>query len=771
MAKYENILDAQYQFPSRDVSESEKDQSPYNLDYTRAIFSRYVNDKGGVCYGARENMDLIRLYGKGSQPISIYKAWYEANASDSSDSSILSAANSGKTRQGWENISKRVISPLPRIRTVIKGYLDQIGQDVFVDAIDPLSNDMKNNSKVRMFTIAQNYEFINEYHTKAGIPMEELEFLPVSQTELNLYEAMGGFKMNYARAMEKLIKHTEAISEVDDFLKDEWVDDAVDLGAIAARIVYDPNIRKYKYRYCDPKYLAIQYIRENDYSRSEWAGYEEPYTISELKQIMPNKDEEYFRNIAHAYSGKGGNKGGFTSTEAWDNYSKHKNSAGATPYDDFTVDVFEAEWIDYEVERNLIYTSKNNHKSVKRLGKDSEISLTENQKKRGARDLTTKMRRLRGAKIIIGTDVVFDYGLVNMTDRPKQTEVMHSFRLFTIKDLPITEQLIPIADDMALAWYRWQDDRAQLQRAGYAVDVGMMENIDNGSTDFGFLEVLQAWRDTRYLFHQQSLSGKYEGGGISPVQEIPSMMRAALEEFIMTWEAALKRIEDVTGINLVLLGASAGANAQVGTTQMSAASAIYVLKPIINTVSRMKNELAETAIRRLQLAFKTRSDIAKGYADVIGDNDVEILRMAEKDAVQYGFVFENKPTQQMKSDLIAAASSSLQARRDGKPGIDISQFMYIAQQLESGGNMKELSSLLDFLNVKSEQKIQANKEKDIQMQNQGLQQMKQQEQQGKERDTQMQTQGSIAEIDRKGQWDLRAKMLEKQPAESAQGAV
>ncbi len=64
--------------------------------------------------------------------------------------------NSGNgSREGWENIAKRVLSPLPRVRTIIKGYLDQVGQDVFIDAIDPISNDMKDNLKWRMFTLAQ----------------------------------------------------------------------------------------------------------------------------------------------------------------------------------------------------------------------------------------------------------------------------------------------------------------------------------------------------------------------------------------------------------------------------------------------------------------------------------------------------------------------------------------------------------------------------------------------------------------------------------------
>jgi len=761
MASYPNfsiIHEGEFQFPSRDVAETDKELPKYSLEYSRAIFSRYVNDKAGVLYSRRSDLDLIRQYGKGEQPISIYKNWYQEKSASSSDDSVLSTSNTEKTRQGWENISTRVISPLPRVRTIIKGYLDQVGQDIFVDAIDPLSNDMKDNMKWKMFTVAQNYEFIKEFHMEAGVPLEELEFLPANVTELNLYEAMGGFKMNYARSMEKIIKHTERISEVDDRLKDEWVDDAVDIGHIAARVVYDDVIRKYKYRYMDPRHLVIQYVKDDDYSRSEWAGYVEQYTISELKQLMPDVEEEFFRNIAYAYQKKCGNP---TYNDAtWDNYSKHSRS-GIYQYNNFVVEVFESEWIDYEASRHLIYTSKNGHKSVKPLGKYSEVNLTENQKKRGSKDKKTKIRKLRGAKWVIGTDVVFDTGMVNMTDRPKRTDVMHSFRLYTLSDLPITEQLIPIADDMALAWYRWQDDRNQLQRAGYSVDVGMMENIQSGGKTFEFTHVLEAWRNTRYLFHQQSLSGKYEGGGISPVQPIPSMVMDALTEFITTWEAALKRIEDVTGINLVMLGASAPSGSQVTTTQMSAASAIHVLKPIINTVGRLKNDLAETTIRRLQLAFKVRPDIAKGYVDVVGEADVELLKQAEKDAVQYGMEFVNKPTEEMKQSIIGAAQASLEARRQGMPGISIAEFTYIAQQLDARGNIKELSALLDFLNMKSEERVQANKERDIQMQGQQNQQLAQSQEQSEQGKDQRQTQRESMLEDKKTEREVMLKRMDR----------
>lgn len=715
-----DVQKGNYPFPSRDRSEDEKDQPLYSLNYCEAIYSRYLNDKCAILYSARDNLDTIRLYGKGAQPSELYNNWYKERATDDSSSSTVTNRHN-KTRQGWENISHRVISPLPRIKNVIKGYVDRIGQDVFVDAIDPLSNDRKLDIKWRMFTIAQNMEFLNDIHMKAGIPMQDVEYMPVSATELNLYEAMGGFKLNYARSMEKLIRHTEEISGVEKRLRDEWVDDAVDLGVIAARIIYDRRIKKYRYKYMNPKYLIMQFVEGDDYSRSEYAGYVESYTISELKQILPDKEEEFFRGLAYIHRGKYGNKGFNLEAQDWDNFSKHSNRMGAFNYDDFIVEVMEVEWVDYKAERHLYYVRENGHASIRKLGKDSEVKLTKGQKNRGAVDMSTKMRRLRGAKWIIGTDIVFDNGLVNMTDRPKDTEVMHSFRLFTLRDLPITEQLVPIADDMAIAWYRWQDDRANIMRAGQALDVGMLENLQLGGEDWSFEKIIKLYRDTRVLLHQQSLTGRYEGGNVTPLTPIESQLLNALQEFVSSWEAALKRIEDVTGINLVLLGATAPQGSQVTTTQMSVQSAALVLKPLINTIGLLKTDLAETTMRRLQLAFKARKDIAKGYESVVGKADVELMVQAEKDAVQYGLRFENRPSDEMKEVITAAATASLQARRDGKPGIDMSQFIWITQQLESGGNIKELAALLEYLNIKSEQQIQANKERDIQMQGQQLQ--------------------------------------------------
>ena len=123
--------------------------------------------------------------------------------------------------------------------------------------------------------------------------------------------------------------------------------------------------------------------------------------------------------------------------------------------------------------------------------------------------------------------------------------------------------------------------------------------------------------------------------------------------------------------------------------------------------------------------------------------------------MQYGMSFENKPTQQMRENILNAAMAALEARRQGMPGISIAEYTYIAQALEAGQNIKQLSALLDFLQVKSEQKIQANKERDITLQAEQNQQLAQQQQQGEAANAQRKTQGELMVQEKKNEGELR----------------
>lgn len=750
---YVSVDKGDLSFPNRDISEDEKNLPQYSLEYVKAIYNRYLNDKCGVRYNDASEFDLRRSYGRGSQPVEIYKQFLNGDDGVPIIGSSNVAPIEQKGRKGWDNIQWDIVSPLPRIKTIIKGYLDQFGKDVFVDTIDPISGQDQESIKWRAYAMAQSFDFIKEYHLKAGLPMEELDFKPANTTELNMYEAMGGFKLNHARAMEKLTRHTGEISKIDDDLQDRFADDAMDLGLIACKVELDKETNKYKYVYVDPKDLVIQFVQSNDYTRSEYAGLRKPWTISELKQYLPDKEESFFKNLAIDYNGKGQNG----SVSDWDNFSK-LNSNGSYNYDTFIVEVFDAEWIDYEARRHLIGNTDRGRKFVKKIKLTTNVGDNDR-----AKDIRTNMRKLRTAKWIVGTDVVFDEGLGNMQDRPMLSTVMHNYKLIVLRDKPITESLVPIADDLALVWYKYQNDRALAVSAGYSIDVGMMQNIGEGGDKFGFLEVLEKWRKSGWLMHTQSLSGKYEGGKTDPVSPIPSIMPDVINEAMMAWEFALRRIEDITGLNVVMLGGTTNPQAAVGTTQMSSQASVHILKPMIDAIGTMKEELSATLIRRLQLAFKARKDIADAYVSIVGQSDIDALIVAEKTAAQYGQSFEARPSEEAKQDVLQGALAAMTTRREGGAGLSLAQYTYVVNQVRGKGNLKELGALIDFLISKSEAQIQAEKDKNMQMQGQINQQNAQAAAQGQAQIQQGKTQGELQLAKMKGTMEMKNTLVKEHP--------
>lgn len=708
--EYINVKEGNVMFPNRDIPEEEKNLPQYSLDYCKAIYNRYLNDRCAIRYSDVDDFSTLEAYGNGDQSVSKYQAFLSGDDSiPSIGSGIVSNENVDlRGRKGYDNIDWGVVSPIPRIKTIIKGYLDQFGQDVFVDTVDPLSNDTKESLKWRAFATAKNYEFINEYSIKAGLPIEELDFMPANTAELNMFEAMGGFKLNMARAMEKLIRHTENVSKMDSVLKDKLADNALDFGYMVAKLELNDVTNQYEYRWVNPKRHIQQYIPDGRYERSEYAGEVSEWTVSELKQYLPDRDEQFFKDLAISYSGRAGNP----KRDDDDNFSKRLKN-GSYQYDTFLVEVADVEWIDYECRRHLVYDTNRGRKFVKELSHSDNIHT--NQR---ANDVRTKMRKLRQAKWVVGTDIVFDYGVANMQDRPTANTVMHNYKLVVLDGKSMVESLRPIADDLALCWYKYQNGRAMSVQPGYAIDVGMMQNIGDGGDAFGFLKLIEKWRNSGILLHQQSMSGKYEGGSTTPIAPISSVMMEIINEAMASWEFALRRIEDVTGLNMVMLGATTDPGAAVGTTQMSSQSSVHILKPLIDSIGEIKASLSGTLIRRLQLAFKARKDIVDAYEPVIGSADIQSLIIAEKDAVQYGMTFEPRASSEAKNDIIQGALAAMQTRREGGAGLTLSQYSYIVSQVHANGNLKELSALIDFLVSKSEAQVQAAKDRNMQLQGQ-----------------------------------------------------
>jgi hypothetical protein len=231
------------------------------------------------------------------------------------------------------------------------------------------------------------------------------------------------------------------------------------------------------------------------------------------------------------------------------------------------------------------------------------------------------------------------------------------------------------------------------------------------------------WRESGILIFQGSLDGKYEGGAVKPVHEIAGTTGIMIAESIQLWQFALQKLQDVTGLSPVSLGATTGGTA--AEAQLSTSATVDILRPIITKMLSIKELCSATVIRKLQLGIRFNEDIAKCYEPLVGKNDMKILKDAEKSEVQYGQTFVAKPDDEYKKTIMEAANISLTQRRQGMPGIDLSIWTYIMERVQGGGNLKELRLLLAYQESKSKEMLDKQNQDNIKLQGQQNQQLEQ----------------------------------------------
>ena len=461
--------DSELGFPSVQIPESEKD-AKYHMDWMKGMYSYYVHDRSAIPFGYRDDINMLRAYGQGNQPVEYYLKESLKGSTGSTSSSTDNTYYQSKEwlRSGKNNMDLRIISVAPKVKSMIKAYLSNIREDVIVDTIDSKSGAKIENEKFRTLFLTKEKKFLNNYKAKMGIEPEDQEFEPETMSELDMFEQAGGFKLIEASHMEQLVKYSLDMSGYEHDLEQDIYDDLMDVGIACTKKKLDPSDLKFKDEYVDVKYLVIPFSKFSDFRDISWAGHIEFYSIQQLREYMPWLKEEDFKQMASAYSGLYNNPGDFDKYNVQTNY-------GAWGYNSWKVAVFEGEWIDQEMQEAVFYDNKN--------GKTSQLPVTgETVKGLGARKRHVKsnLQKLRQASWIIGTKYVFDYGLSNMQDRPSKNKVVTNYHIMSLGDSPLIAQMRPILDELQISYFRWQDARANAVKDGYAINLSKLKAIGTG---------------------------------------------------------------------------------------------------------------------------------------------------------------------------------------------------------------------------------------------------------------------------------------------------
>lgn len=755
MFKSDTYSRSEYPFPSQSIDPKKKLLPEYGKGWAEAIYAQWVKGGTSWSYDTSDYFNKMRAYSEGAQDSTQYKSWLKNEDTSASEPvSIFDDNDFTRTakRKGYLSTMFQNLSPASKIMNSLHGLLDKLDYDIMADTIDADSRGLMEFMKYKKFHEARDAKFQMEFKQKAGIPVDGPTNFPKTKEELEAYEAREGFKLNVAKSMQKLLRYSFHDSGWDSVVRKKVLDDLICTKYGTTMDYFDEESQTFKVMWLDPAKVVLQFSHEFDYSDSEYGGYFDLWTISNLRRKRPDLPEEELVRLAKNYKGKFGNP-----TRWNERYSKLDAATGFFGADDWKVCVFRAFWIDSDMHRSIHWKGNGSPRIID-IGYDSKVKpLTGSQQGRGFKQdiKRTTVRQVYQCSWVIDSDVCFDYGKFHMAARPKMTKPKLPIHAEQLLQPSIIYRLIPIFDHIAITWLQFQNDLANMVQRGYAINMGMLMNVTMNGKDLDPASVLTMWKQKGLLPYMLSPGGQYSGGMALPITPIEGGLGKRVEETMASLTMHYKSIEDIVGINPLSLGASPDPNAPVSTSEAALRATSNVLKPIMDAIFELKESIASSLCLRIQIGLRVSDDIRKSYAGVVNPTDIKTMIMAEQSGTKYGIMLRARPDDKQRQNIIRYMEIAIKAGQITPPDA-----MYFTERIESGADITEIRQEIDYSIKKALEAEQQRQQENIDRQNQGLQQVEEVKGQIAAKQSVLETTGKIAEENERAKSKARLSRME-----------
>jgi hypothetical protein len=205
------------------------------------------------------------------------------------------------------------------------------------------------------------------------------------------------------------------------------------------------------------------------------------------------------------------------------------------------------------------------------------------------------------------------------------------------------------------------------------------------------------WKQTGILPFMPSRYGNYQGGAVSPVHPLPSDFMDKLEATSAAFQMQFMLFEQATGINPVALGQTPSPDAPVATTEAAMQATAIIIKPIATALFEVKRNTGKCMVSRIQIGIRVSAEVREAYGGVIGKNDIEVIKLAEKTGAQYGMSMRAKPDQLFKQKLVQYIEIALASGRDGNAGIELNDAMLLEEKMWRGTDISDIRNELTWI--------------------------------------------------------------------------
>lgn len=613
-------------FPSHEIDSREKGYD-WVKQWTMAAFNEARGFLGTSMYFGSAKYREIRRNGMGKQSINKYKRIYGIDE---------------QNNETFMTVDWSPVAIASKYREIAISLISQKLFDFQITAVDPLSKveqDKYFQSLYIKMAMRKAAEAANS--PLANSPaLKRQQGEPEDEEELEM-EKQFGFKHNLAMKMElgcSYIHDTNNVSEqrlitsanLFDFgfggYKD-WVDEQ----GIA------------RYRAVNPENFVCSYCSKADFTDMQYAGeIIEPLVID----LAPYFTKEQMKLIAKAGCGKYGNPTTYSINPLSNNY-----------FGNFKIHVWDAVFYSYNdtAYRNEV-NENGNLKVVKTDYQNLRPSMSarevQYQGKQYPEFMSAKRKVIYKTKWIIGTDFMYDWGLMENQKRNKDTwwDTVLPYRMYAwnfdhMNFTGITERLIPVIDDWHRTYYKLQDiknklipyimnlNMSALEAAGFAGKGGTKLKPDE-LLDLILQNFVAPFRET-------DLFAKNNTGKAAWFEQTGQL------EIVLQYRTELQNIErlfmSITGLNDVTNGNTPDPRNLTPNIEAAVSSTNNCLYLVSRAEKQLFQRLTEGIIGDIQLAVQNGN--IEGYTMALGSNAVQYFQLTQDVAFRkFGLFVTDAPT-------------------------------------------------------------------------------------------------------------------------------
>ena len=442
-----------YRFPNHLIDPQRKNED-WILQYCKAAWYHNSGANIGSYWNNAYRYQYVSDYAQGKQSINQYK---EQLGIDS------------RSDESWVNINWEVLPILPKFLDMALARLKRFEYNIVATPVDPQSKlELDDFFKTQKAKIELRKEAEN-ISPELAATLKPQEGEPEDLEELNIMRA---FTYKHQLASEAEIA-VETILEQNHF-EDERLS-ALESALFFGIVGYKEEVGEDGKIYCrtiDPRQLLMSPSVRKDFKDTEYVGEVLHLTIADLRRLSGNQfSEAQLEDIAQSYMDQFGNPSRMPRTNI---YSR--------AYDDCKIRVMDIEFDS----TNMMTYERSFDKRGNQLIARANMNKAGKTKKNGEY-VQAPVGVVYRAKWIIGTDYIFDYGLLRDMKRSnsdlRKTSKSYHIRAYSNQGGRIvgqTEQCIPVVDSIMMAWYRLQQAVAEARPNGFSIDLDALEDIPLG---------------------------------------------------------------------------------------------------------------------------------------------------------------------------------------------------------------------------------------------------------------------------------------------------